>query len=63
MFYGHKKMWGNEAWEPLGDLAEWNPRARTAPAAVTVCYATLNPYHIISTYASNASKSIFGDTI
>jgi len=19
-------MWWNEAWEPLGDLAEWNPK-------------------------------------
>jgi len=25
-FYGHKKMWCSEAWEPLGDLAERNPK-------------------------------------
>jgi len=40
VFYGHKKMLWNEAWELLGDLAEWNPKYRTMYFAVTVCLAT-----------------------
>ena len=37
-FYGHKKMWWSEAWEPLGDLAERNPNRRIGGLRIQSCY-------------------------